>query len=65
MGTAVLEIVTGCPRCVVVTQAVDELPQDHRVMRTLVRENRHTAGVYARVVAEGEVREDDEVALLD
>jgi uncharacterized protein YcbX len=65
VGTAVLEIVTGCPRCVVVTQAVDELPQDHRVMRTLVRENRHTAGVYARVVAEGEVREDDEVALLD
>ncbi len=65
VGTAVLEIVTGCPRCVVVTQAVDELPQDHRVMRTLVRENRHTAGIYARVATEGEVREDDEVALLD
>jgi uncharacterized protein YcbX len=65
VGTAVLEIVTGCPRCVVVTQAVDELPQDHRVMRTLVRENRHTAGIYARVTTEGEVREDDEVALLD
>jgi uncharacterized protein YcbX len=65
VGTAVLEIVTGCPRCVVVTQAVDELPQDHRVMRTLVRENRHTAGIYARVDTEGEVREDDEVALLD
>jgi len=65
VGTAVLEIVTGCPRCVVVTQAVDELPQDHRVMRTLVRENRHTAGVYARVVAEGNVCEADEVALLD
>ena len=65
VGAAVLEIVTGCPRCVVVTQAVEDLPQDHRVMRTLVRENRHTAGIYARVVAEGVVREDDGVELLD
>jgi len=65
VGGAVLEVVTGCPRCVVVTQAVDDLPQDHRVMRTLVRETRHTAGIYARVVEEGEARVGDGIELLD
>lgn len=63
VGAAVLEMVTGCPRCVMVTQPVDDLPQDHRVMRTLVRETRHTAGVYARVLEEGEVRVGDAVEL--
>jgi len=65
VGTAVIEVVTGCPRCVVVTQAVDDLPQDHRVMRALVRETKHTAGVYAGVVEEGEVRTGDPVEMLD
>lgn len=63
-GTAVIEVVTGCPRCVAVTQAADELPQDHRVMRTLVRETKHTAGIYARVAEEGEVRLGDAVELV-
>src|SRR6185503_2803521 len=61
IGTAVIEVVTGCPRCVVVTQPVDEVPKDHRVMRTLVRETRHTAGIYAKVITEGQIRLGDEV----
>lgn len=65
VGGAVVEIVMGCPRCVMVTLAEDELPADPRVMRTLVRETRHTAGVYARVTAEGPVRPGDPVALAD
>jgi MOSC domain-containing protein len=65
LGTAVIEIACGCPRCVVVTQAVDDLPQDHRVMRTLVRETRHTAGIYASVIEEGEVRVGDRVEVLE
>jgi uncharacterized protein YcbX len=65
VGSAVIEVVTGCPRCVMATQAVDEVPQDHRVMRTLVRETRHTAGIYAGVVEEGEVRVGDEVSVLE
>jgi len=64
VGTAVIEVVTGCPRCVVVTQAADDLPQDHRVMRTLVRETRHTAGIYARIAEEGEARVGDAVELV-
>ena len=64
VGSAVIDVVTGCPRCVVVTQPVDDVPQDHRVMRTLVRETKHTAGIYASVVAEGSVRVGDEVEVL-
>jgi uncharacterized protein YcbX len=63
VGTAVLEAAIGCPRCVMVTQPVDELPQDHRLMRTLVKVTRHTAGIYADVVEEGEVRVGDAVEL--
>jgi len=63
IGAAVIEVVTGCPRCVMVTQPVEDVPQDHRIMRTLVRETKHTAGIYARVVSEGDVRMGDEVTL--
>ena len=64
VGTAVIEVATGCPRCVMVTQAVGELPQDHRQLRTLVRETRHTAGIYARIVEEGEVRVGDAAEVI-
>jgi uncharacterized protein YcbX len=64
VGSAVIEVVTGCPRCVMVTQPVEDVPQDHRVMRTLVRETHHTAGIYASVVQGGELRVGDEVELL-
>ena len=61
VGGAVIEVAAGCPRCVLVTQPVDELPTDHRIMRTLVRETKHIVGVYASVVEEGEVRMGDVV----
>lgn len=64
VGAATLEVVTGCPRCVMVTQPVDDVPEDHRIMRTLVRETRHTAGIYARVIGEGGVRIGDPITLL-
>lgn len=64
VGTAVIEVVTGCPRCVMTTQAVEDVPQDPRVMRTLVRETKHTAGIYAGVLEAGEVRVGDEVSVL-
>ena len=64
VGSAVLELVAGCPRCVMVTQPVDDVPEDHRIMRTLVRETQHTAGIYARVAAEGTVRIGDAIEIL-
>lgn len=65
IGKAVLDVVAGCPRCVMVTQPVDDVPQDHRVMRTLVRETKHTAGIYAGVIAEGTVLVGDAIELLE
>ena len=65
VGDAELEVVAGCPRCVMVTQPVDELAEDPRVMRTLVREAEHTAGIYASVVGEGAVKAGDEIRLLE
>jgi len=64
IGSAVIEVAMGCPRCVMVTQPVDGVPADARVMRTLVRETKHIAGVYAGVVEEGTVRVGDEMRLL-
>jgi hypothetical protein len=64
VGDAVFEIAMGCPRCVMTTRASDGLPEDHRIMRTLVRETRHIAGVYVSVAAEGEVRVGDGVELM-
>jgi uncharacterized protein YcbX len=64
LGSAVIHVAMGCPRCVMVTHPVDELPQDHRIMRTLVRETRHTAGIYASVLIAGTIREGDAIELL-
>lgn len=63
VGEAVLFVDTACPRCAMVTQAVDEVPHDPRVMRTLVREVHHAAGIYAAVETPGTVRAGDVVEL--
>lgn len=55
IGTAVVELTDACPRCAMVTQAFEELPKDPRLMRTLVRETQHVAGVYGTVVEAGSV----------
>lgn len=63
VGEAVLDVVTACPRCVMVTLAGDGLAKDPRIMRTLVRETHHAAGVYASIVEEGFVRPGDRIDL--
>lgn len=64
IGDAVLDVVMPCPRCVMVTLPEDELPQDHPMMRVLVRETQHNAGIYLSVAQEGHVNEGDEIELL-
>jgi MOSC domain-containing protein YiiM len=34
-------------------------------MRTLVRETKHIAGIYARVIEEGQAQEGDEIGFVD
>lgn len=61
VGSAVVEITDACPRCVMVTQAVDEVPADRSLMRTLVRETQHVAGVYGIVITAGTVERGSDV----
>lgn len=64
IGGATIEFVTPCPRCVMITRAVQELPADRSIMRTVVREAEQNLGVYATVVEAGSVAEGDVLHLL-
>jgi uncharacterized protein len=59
IGTALVEILSGCPRCVMTTRGFADLPEDRSIMRTLVREAGQDLGVYARVLEPGTVRAGD------
>jgi uncharacterized protein YcbX len=65
IGKALLEVVMGCPRCVMVTLAGDGLPKDPTIMRALVQETKHIAGVYLSVTEPGDVRAGDVLELVE
>ncbi|MGZ8751996.1 MAG: MOSC domain-containing protein [Acidimicrobiia bacterium] len=55
VGSVTLDVVTGCPRCVMITLPFDDLPEDPRVMRAVVRDANQIIGVYATVRSPGSV----------
>jgi len=63
IGSASLEVIVPCPRCVMITHGFGDVPQDPGLMRTVVREADQNVGAYARVAAAGEVRVGDAVEL--
>ena len=64
VGTAELEILDPCPRCVMVTRRIDDdAPQDRAVLRHIVRELDQNVGAYARVAVPGTFAVGDEVTL--
>ena len=65
IGDVVVSIAMECPRCVMTTRAVAELPKDPDVMRKLVQKAGGIFGVYASVEGGGSVRSGDAVELLD
>ena len=64
VGTARIEFLDPCPRCVMVTRAInDAIPEDRRILRHIVRDLDQNLGVYARVIEPGDIRTDDRFEL--
>ncbi len=56
LGSAVIEFLDPCPRCIMITRKInDELPEDRAILRHVVRDLNQNVGVYARIVTPGHV----------
>ena len=65
LGGAVIEMVTGCPRCVMVTRNIDpQIPADRSILRHIVRDLDQDLGIYANVIQPGEIRTGDKFIQL-
>jgi uncharacterized protein YcbX len=65
VGGAELELVVGCPRCVMVTRSVGaEIPQDRSVLRHIVADLNQNLGIYATVATPGAVSVGDKAEFL-
>lgn len=64
VGSAVFEVVGPCPRCVMITHEVDDLPTDRALLHTVIREAHQNLGVYATVVTPGEIGVGDQLRFL-
>lgn len=65
VGDVELEVVVGCPRCVMVTREIDDdTPADRALLRHIVGDLDQDVGVYAQVRRGGAVRVGDPAALL-
>ncbi len=65
VGSVTLDVVTGCPRCVMITLPFADLPQDRGLMRTVVRDADQIIGVYATVREPGRVAVGDRMVRED
>jgi uncharacterized protein len=63
IGDAVLNVTGPTPRCMMTTLQQGSLPRDPNILRTMAQKNDAHAGVYAIVVAPGEIRCGDTVTL--
>ncbi|WCO66777.1 MOSC domain-containing protein [Iamia majanohamensis] len=64
VGEVELDVVGGCPRCVMVTRAVGtDVPADRRILRHVVSELGQDLGVYATVARPGRIATGDPVTL--
>jgi len=58
-----IDVITDCPRCVMVTKAQADLVKDPTIMRTLVKELRQNLSVYCTVRGEGVIRVGDAITV--
>jgi uncharacterized protein YcbX len=65
VGSAVIEFLDPCPRCIMVTREINaEIPQDRSILRHIVRDLNQNLGVYARVIQPGTISLNDSVAFI-
>ena len=63
IGSAVIEFLDPCPRCVMVTREINaEIPQDRSILRHIVRDLNQNLGVYARIAQSGIVSINDSMS---
>jgi uncharacterized protein YcbX len=65
LGSAVVEFLDPCPRCVMITRQInDSIPEDRAILRHVVRDLNQAVGVYARIVTPGKVSVGDTLTFL-
>jgi uncharacterized protein YcbX len=66
IGSAVIEFLDPCPRCVMPTRRInDDVPEDRAILRHIVRDLDQNLGVYARILTPGSFSVHDEVIFTD
>ena len=64
IGGAEIEFLEPCPRCVMVTRAIDDrIVEDRSILRHIVADLDQNLGVYARVLVPGRVQVGDDVLM--
>jgi uncharacterized protein YcbX len=61
----VLEIKRACPRCVMTTLEQKDLPKDINILKTILRKNNGDLGVYADIVCEGTIFNNDIIKIIE
>ena len=65
LGSAVVEFLDPCPRCIMITRRINEsIPEDRAILRHVVRDLNQAVGVYARIVTPGKVSVGDTLTFL-
>jgi uncharacterized protein YcbX len=65
LGSAVVEFLDPCPRCVMITRRVtDDIPDDRAILRHVIRDLNQAVGIYASIVTPGKVSVGDTLTFL-
>ena len=65
LGSAVVEFLDPCPRCIMITRRINEsIPEDRAILRHVVRDLNQAVGVYARIVTPGKISVGDTLTFL-
>ena len=65
LGSAVVEFLDPCPRCIMITRRINgSIPEDRGILRHVVRDLDQAVGVYARIVTPGKVSVGDTLTFL-